>query len=340
MGKKVFITGGAGFIGTNTCDYYLKKGYSVYILDNFTREGSKLNAKYLSSKYKNLIVIKGDIRSISKKTEEIIKSCDLIFHFAGQVAVTTSIENPLEDFIVNTGGTLNMLEIARKSQLNPIFIYSSTNKVYGGLSNLKIVEKKTRYSFKDLPEGVSESCNLDFHSPYGCSKGAADQYVRDYHRIYGLRTIVFRQSCIYGPHQYGMADQGWIAWFILALLKGKEITIYGDGKQVRDVLYIDDLVRAYDLAVKKINKTAGNIYNIGGSRKNSISVWSEFKPILESLFGKKIKEQFDDWRAGDQKIYVSDIRKAEKDFKWKPRITPAQGIKRTFMWLKKDTEKS
>jgi len=334
MGKNVFITGGAGFIGTNTCEYYLKKGHHVYLLDNFTREGSKINAKYLSSKYKSLTIIKEDVTSISKNTERIIKNCDIIFHFAGQVAVTTSIDNPRKDFNINAAGTLNMLEIARKSSKKPIFLYSSTNKVYGELSRVKVVEGKSRYSFKSLPNGVSESNNLDFHSPYGCSKGAADQYVRDYSRIYGLRTIVFRQSCIYGPHQFGMADQGWIAWFILAILKGEKITIYGDGKQVRDILYVDDLVRAYDLAIKNIKKTSGNIYNIGGGKKYSISVWTEFKPILEKLFGKNIDNKFGNWRSGDQKIYISDIRKAWKDFKWKPEVSPLVGIKRTFDWLK------
>jgi CDP-paratose 2-epimerase len=212
-------------------------------------------------------------------------------------------------------------------------IYSSTNKVYGSLEDLKIIEQRTKYLFRDLPLGVSESRATDFHSPYGCSKGTADQYVRDYARIYGLNTIVFRQSCIYGPHQFGIEDQGWVAWFIIALTKGKTISIYGNGKQVRDLLFVEDLVRAYDLAAKNIKQTKGQIYNIGGGTKNTISIWFDFKPILEKLLGRKIKPKFADWRPGDQPIYVSDIRKAKRDFGWGPKINVQLGIEKLYNWV-------
>lgn len=334
MSKRILITGGAGFIGINTAYYYLKKGDEVIILDNFSRKGSNLNIDWIEkNKSKKLKIIRAEIKSHQKKIDETVKKVDIIIHLAAQVAVTSSVINPRNDFEINALGTFNLLESIRKSGNNPVFIYSSTNKVYGELKDLEIVEKKSRYVFKNLPFGVSEKRLLDFHSPYGCSKGAADQYVRDYSRIYGLNTVVFRQSCIYGPRQFGMEDQGWVAWFIIALIKNKNITIYGNGKQVRDLLYIDDLVFAYDLAIKNINKIKGEIYNIGGGNKNTISVWYELKPILEGLFKRKIKVKFSDWRPGDQPIFVSDIRKAKEDFKWEPKVKVEEGIKKLYNWV-------
>jgi len=334
MSKNILITGGAGFIGTNTALYYLKKNEQVTILDNFSRYGSLENLKYLKSlKNKNLKIIKHDVRNNDKKLEELVKSADIIFHLAAQVAVTTSVENPLEDSQININGTLNLLEAARKSKKKPIFIYSSTNKVYGNLENYKIEKLKTRYEFKDNSFGISESSPLDLYSPYGCSKGAADQYVHDYGRIFGVRSIVFRQSCIYGPHQFGMEDQGWIAWFLIAIMQNKKITIYGDGKQVRDLLFVEDLVNAYDLAIKNIDKTQGKIYNIGGGIKNTISVWVELEPILEKIFNKKIIVGSANERPGDQKIFVSDIRKAKKEFGWVPKTSVNEGIRKMHLWL-------
>lgn len=340
MINKVLITGGAGFIGINSAVYFLSKGCEVTIFDNFSREGSKKNLAWIEKEYKNnkLAVVKGDVRYDLGKLGDLAKNADLVLHLAGQVAVTTSVENPREDFEINALGTFNVLEAVRKSGHNPILIYSSTNKVYGGLEDLKIIEQKTRYTFKDLPYGVSEERGIDFHSPYGCSKGTADQYVRDYSRIYDLNTIVFRQSCIYGPHQFGIEDQGWVAWFIIALSKGENITIYGDGKQVRDLLYIDDLVKAFDLAAKNITKTKGQIYNIGGGAKNTISIWFDFKPILEKLFGKNIHPKFSDWRLGDQPVFISDIRKAKKDFGWEPLINTEEGIKKLYEWVSSNRE--
>lgn len=337
MTKKIVITGGAGFIGINLAFHYLKKGYEVSIVDNFSRKGSDSNIDWIKeANSKGLKIIKAEIRSDLNKISEIVKNVDIILHLAAQVAVTQSVINPREDFEINALGTFNLLEAVRNSGNNPIFIYSSTNKVYGELKDLRILEKKTRYTFENLEHGVSEERCLDFHSPYGCSKGAADQYVRDYARIYKLNTIVFRQSCIYGPHQFGVEDQGWVAWFIIALMKNKSITIYGNGKQVRDLLYIDDLIEAYNLAIENIGKTKGQIYNIGGGYRNTISVWLEFKPILEKLFKRKIDANFSNWRPGDQPIFVSDIRKAKKDFGWEPKVRVEEGIGRLYEWVSKN----
>ena len=334
MNKKVFITGGAGFIGSNAADYFLDKKYEVVIFDNFSRKGTRSNAAWLKSSHKKgLKVIEGDIVTDTDILQREIGKSDIVIHLAGQVAVTTSVINPREDFEINALGTFNVLEATRLAGNNPVFIYSSTNKVYGGLEDLDVIEKKTRYVFKNLSHGVSETRGVDFHSPYGCSKGAGDQYVRDYARIYRLNTIVFRQSCIYGPRQFGVEDQGWAAWFIIALTKGKPITIYGNGKQVRDILYIDDLLIAYELAAKNIKQTKGNIYNIGGGPKNTLSIWYEFHPMLERLFKKKIETSVSGWRPGDQPIFVADIRKAKKDFGWEPKVSVEEGIKKLYKWV-------
>lgn len=330
----IFITGGAGFIGINAASYYLKQKHKVTIFDNFSRPGAKKNISWLKQDHKGEIrVIEGDIRTDRKKLSNSVKNVDLVLHLAGQVAVTSSVVDPVTDFEINARGTLNILESVRFSGHNPVFIYSSTNKVYGALDDLAVTENPTRYVFDHLRFGVSETRGLDFHSPYGCSKGAADQYVRDYSRIYGLNTIVFRQSCIYGPHQNGVEDQGWVAWFMIALTRGKRLTIYGNGKQVRDLLHIDDLLCAYDGAVKNIGVTKGQIYNIGGGPQNTLSIWNEFKPLLEGLYKRTIIPSFSYWRPGDQPIYISDIRKAKKDFQWAPTIRVLQGIKSLYTWI-------
>lgn len=206
------------------------------------------------------------------------------------------------------------------------------------MDEIEVVENEQNYRYKELPFGISEKFPLDFHSPYGCSKGCGDQYVRDYHRIYGLPTVVLRQSCIYGPRQFGVEDQGWLAWFIIAVLTGKRISIYGNGKQVRDVLYIDDLLDAYDACVDHIEVSAGKVYNLGGGPDQMISVWKEFSPILEEMLGKNIQVEWGDWRPGDQKIYVSDIRKAEKELNWKPKISVRNGLQQLFNWAKDNLE--
>jgi CDP-paratose 2-epimerase len=263
---------------------------------------------------------------------------DTLFHFAAQVAVTTSVDSPRMDFETNALGTLNVLEAIRELRLDPVVLYTSTNKVYGALSAVEVVEEENRYRYADLDRGISENSTLDFYSPYGCSKGAADQYVRDYHRMYGLRTIVFRNSCIYGPRQFGIEDQGWLAWFVIAAVQRCPITIYGDGKQVRDVLYIDDLIDAMMTAVTSPDSTQGQIYNIGGGMHFSLSVWCEFGPLLSKLLGQEIKVDHGAWRPGDQKIYVSDISKAQRDFGWEPRIPPKDGVGRILRWVQANRE--
>ena len=250
---------------------------------------------------------------------------DQVLHLAAQVAVTTSVRNPREDFEINALGTFNVLEAMRQSNLRAPLIYSSTNKVYGEMTSVGTVERSGRHDYQTLPTGVSEEHNLDFHSPYGCSKGSADQYVIDYHRIYGLRSIVFRQSCIYGYRQFGAEDQGWVAWFMIASQLGRPITIYGDGKQVRDILFIDDLLDAYDAAFAQPDKAAGRAFNIGGGVRNVVSLL-ELLAFIEQRSGSKIRAGSADWRPGDQKVFISDIRRARAELGWSPRGQLSRGL--------------
>lgn len=335
MNGYTLITGGAGFIGSNYAARCLSRGEKVVIFDNLSRHGVELNLEWLSDRFdrKSFELIKEDIRD-AEAIKQAAKGADRILHLAAQVAVTTSVTDPKTDFEINANGTFNALEAARASGRKPAFLYASTNKVYGGMDDVEVVEKETRYDYKDLPFGASESQPLDFHSPYGCSKGCGDQYVRDYHRIYNLPTIVFRQSCIYGIRQFGIEDQGWVAWFIIAAVTGRPITIYGNGKQVRDVLFIDDLMDAYDAAFQRSDKVGGQIFNIGGGTKNTISVWAEFQPKLEQLLGKPILTQVRGWRPGDQPVFISDIRKAKELLGWEPKVSTDTGIKRLFEWVK------
>lgn len=331
----IVITGGAGFIGVNLAARLLKNGDDVTIFDNLSRKGTPLNLKQIRKEYPQVKFIKGDLRDF-KKISKAIKGADVVYHLAGQVAVTTSVVEPREDFEINLLGTFNVLEAIRAEKKRPILIYSSTNKVYGDLASLEVVEGKERYTFKKNPNGVTEETPLDFHSPYGCSKGGADQYVRDYARIYDMPTVVFRQSCIYGPNQFGVEDQGWVAWFAIATKLGKEITIYGNGKQTRDILFVDDLCDAYIKATKNIKKTAGQIYNIGGGAENTISVWFEFGKILEKTMNVKLDPKWSDWRPGDQPLFVCDTSKAERDFGWKPKTSKEKGIKIMVEWIDKN----
>jgi CDP-paratose 2-epimerase len=330
--KTILITGGAGFIGTNATAHYLGKGYKVVLYDNLSRTGAKQNLDWLKSQKGNFVFIKGDIRNYKKLLNAFKKyKPDLVLHLAAQVTMVTSVANPQEDFEINALGTFNVLEALRKGAPQASLIYSSTNKVYGEMADIPIIETKKRYAYRDI-KGVSENHKLDFHGPYGCSKGAGDQYTLDYARIYGLNTVVYRQSGIYGPHQFGIEEQGWLAWFCNALLFDKAVTIYGNGKQVRDVLYINDLLRAFDFIFKNIEKTRGRAYNIGGGSKLSLSIWELFD-ILEKLSGKKINYSFDTWRAGDQRIYISDLTNIKKDFGWAPKISPKEGVKRLYNWI-------
>lgn len=334
--KKVLITGGAGFIGTNAALRMIDEGWEVTIFDNLSRKGSEVNLKWLSESGKKFHFQKGDVRNGSDLSECFAgKSFDLVLHLAAQVAVTSSVDNPREDFEINALGTFNLLEQIRLNDPETFFIYSSTNKVYGGMEELLIVEKNGRYEYLDMPYGISENMNLDFHSPYGCSKGSADQYVRDYARIFGLRTLVFRQSCIYGKRQFGVEDQGWVAWFAIAASLNKNITVYGDGKQTRDVLYVDDLIGAYLLAFQNREKLVGKIYNIGGGPNNILSL-RELILILEKLKGKQISYENGPWRPGDQKTFVADIRAAKNDFGWSPNFGGQKGITELYEWVNRN----
>ncbi len=335
MNKPTLITGGAGFIGTNYAARLIERGDRVTIFDNLSRAGTPGNIKWLKDTFgdNSFKLIEGDVRD-SEAVSAAVQGNELVLHLAAQVAVTTSVMDPRTDFEINALGTLNVLEAARLSSHKPPVIYSSTNKVYGDLEDVKVAEGEESYYFPENQDGITESQLMDFHSPYGCSKGAGDQYVRDYHRIFGLPTVVFRQSCIYGPHQFGIEDQGWVAWFVIAAVTGKPISIYGDGKQVRDLLYVDDLLTAYDLAAANIDKTAGQIYNIGGGKKNTLSIWKQFGPLLEKELGQEIPVSWEPWRPGDQRIFVADIQKAARDFGWKPEIDVEVGIHRLFDWVR------
>jgi CDP-paratose 2-epimerase len=331
---KIFITGGAGFIGCNLADYHLKHGDRVIIFDNLSRKGTEMNLAWLCERHGDrLVFVRGDIRDFDALRAAIPPDTARVYHMAGQVAVTTSVANPREDFECNALGTFNVLEAVRAVAPQAVFFYASTNKVYGGMEEIAIVEEATRYRYRDFPLGIPESQPLDFHSPYGCSKGCGDQYVRDYARIYGMRTVVFRQSCIFGTRQFGVEDQGWVAHFCIAARLGRPITIYGDGKQVRDVLWIDDLIAAYQAAAAHIDVAAGQIYNIGGGPENTMSIWAEFGPLLETLAGHPIPVTYAGWRPGDQLVYISDIRKAERELGWRPHVSVAEGIEKLWDWV-------
>lgn len=331
----LFITGGAGFIGCNSADYFLNQGHTVTIFDNLSRPGATSNLNWLQMRHNDpdqLQFVEGDVRDYDALARAINGS-DAVLHLAGQVAVTTSVINPRDDFEINAKGTFNVLEAVRNFCPNAPFINASTNKVYGGMTQIEILEKGNRYGYADYPHGVPETAPLDFHSPYGCSKGSADQYTIDYARIYGLKTLTFRQSCIYGQRQFGVEDQGWVAHFVIAAVKDRPITIFGDGKQVRDVLHIDDLVRAYDLGFQQADQFTGAAFNIGGGADNTLAIWTEFGPMLEQLTGRKLAIKRGDWRPGDQRVFISDIRKAQNMLGWQPTISPKEGIAKLYKWV-------
>lgn len=331
--QTILITGGAGFIGVNAAKHFLEKEWNVVVFDNLSRKGTEINLQFLQEHYGDRVKFeKGDVRTDIASIQALCESCDAVLHLAAQVAVTTSVVNPREDFDINALGTFNVLEAVRLSARKPIVIYASTNKVYGGLEDLPVEEGEIRYSFANTLPGVPETQPLDFHSPYGCSKGAADQYVRDYARLYDLKTVVLRQSCIYGPHQLGIEDQGWVAWFLIAAMFGKPVQVYGTGKQVRDLLYIDDLVRCYSAAIEQIDIAAGQVYNLGGGAANSLSLL-EFLSILTGELGMKMEYTFADWRPGDQPIFISDNSKALKELGWSPKMEVHAGIKELHKWL-------
>lgn len=329
---RILVTGGAGFIGSHLARRFAARGAQVVVFDNLSRLGSEHNLEWVTRESPSAEFVRGDVRD-AESLERAARGCQVIFHLAAQVAVTTSVEDPRQDFEINALGTFNVLEAARRAGTQPLVVYTSTNKVYGGMQGAAVEERGGRYAYADLPQGVGEDWPLDFHSPYGCSKGAGDQYVRDYARIYQLPTVVFRQSCIYGERQFGIEDQGWLAHFAISAVLGRPITIYGDGKQVRDVLCVEDLLEAFERAVERIDTVRGQVYNIGGGPLKTLAVWAEAGPLLEALAGRSLTVAWGDWRPGDQRIYVSDIRKAEQDLGWQPRIAPAEGVARMYRWV-------
>ncbi len=330
---KWLITGGAGFIGTNVVQRLIKEGHQVVVLDNLRRPGARYNLQFVSAHFQ-FDFIEGDIREMEVLVKALKKhpDTDVVLHLAAQVAVTDSIADPTTDFQINAAGTLNLCEAIRRCAPQAILLNASTNKVYGELTHLNLQEEKTRYSLTDRPNGISEEEALDFRTPYGCSKGTAEQYVRDYARTYGLRTVSFRQSCIYGEHQFGVEDQGWVAWFVIAATLGKPIKICGNGKQVRDLLFVEDLVNCYLAAVDHIEHTKGGIYNVGGGPTNACSLL-DLIGHLETHAGKEIEYTFEDWRPGDQRIFICDIRKAMNDFGWKPTTSVTDGLGKLWEWV-------
>ena len=335
--KSILITGGAGFIGVNSASHFASKGWKVHILDNLSRRGTEDNLKWLQGRTQ-VNFERADVRDAAA-TERAVAAIkpDVVLHLAAQVAVTTSVIDPREDFEINALGTFNMLEAVRKQSPESFFITASTNKVYGKMHAVEVVERNGRYEYKDLAEGVDENEQLDFHSPYGCSKGVADQYTIDYSRIYGLHSVAFRQSCIYGTRQFGIEDQGWVAWFTIAAVLGKEITIYGDGKQIRDVLHVEDLARAYEAAIDNRDKVSGQAFNIGGGPGNTLSLL-ELLAQLESDLDMKIPLKWADWRPGDQPVFVCNLEKARSMMGWSPKIGSHEGVQGLAKWVSQNRE--
>jgi CDP-paratose 2-epimerase len=338
--EAVLITGGAGFVGTNLAHRLLSAGQRVRIFDSLARPGVERNMRWLQSKHGNLLQVEiADVRN-RHHLRTALRKVSQIFHFAAQVAVTSSLESPTHDFEVNAGGTLNLLEELRALSTSPPLVFTSTNKVYGSLAEVELKESPSRYEPVDRAlrhNGIAEDCPLDFHSPYGCSKGAADQYVLDCARSFGLPTVVFRMSCIYGPHQLGTEDQGWVAHFLRQGLSDQPITIYGDGKQVRDVLFVDDLVDALLLAQARMGQISGQAFNIGGGVGNTVSLL-ELLDLMSELDTPASRIDFAPWRAGDQRYYVSDYRKFQKNTGWTPKVNVHDGVQKLLRWLEEEED--
>jgi CDP-paratose 2-epimerase len=333
--RPVLITGGAGFIGSNLADRLLRLGRPVMILDNLSRAGVEHNVRYLRDTYGDRVEVHvGDVRN-KDLVEKLAARSESIFHLAAQVAVTTSLTDPASDFETNLRGTLNVLEAARRQDPLPPVLFTSTNKVYGDLRDVELIPVGKRHVPRDhgtRVSGISEARPLDFHSPYGCSKGAADQYVLDYARMYGLPGVVFRTSCIYGRRQLGTEDQGWVAHFALQMLRDGWLTVYGDGRQVRDILYIDDLLDAMLLAREHIEAVAGKAFNIGGGPANTVSLL-ELIERLSELSGVQPEIRYGPRRKGDQSYYVSDIHRFSQATGWTPRVSAQRGVPRLYHWI-------
>ena len=332
--RPVVITGGAGFIGTNLADRLLSSGQPVLLFDNLSRPGVEQNLAWLRQRHGDLLQTEvRDVRDLYA-VKEVLRRADRVFHFAAQVAVTTSLTGPIDDFEVNARGTLNVLEAMRSMKRPPPLVFTSTNKVYGGLADVQLRVDGSRYAPEDewlRARGIGEARPLDFQSPYGCSKGSADQYVLDYARTFGLPAVVFRMSCIYGLHQQGNEDQGWVSHFARSVLQGVPVTIYGDGLQVRDVLFADDLVDAFLLAQEHMPRLAGAAFNIGGGPENTVSL-VELLDLLATLAGCTPTLHMEDWRPGDQRYYVSDPSRFRQATGWRPRVGVQEGVERLLRW--------
>jgi CDP-paratose 2-epimerase len=329
------ITGGAGFIGANLAHRLLAQGRRVLVFDNLSRAGVEQNLQWLRDVHGDALdVAIEDVRDLAA-LKRAVSRVQQVFHFAAQVAVTTSLVDPIEDFSINAQGTLNVLEAVRAQPKPPPVVMTSTNKVYGGLDDVGLIREGQRYTPMNpalRAHGIAETRPLDFHSPYGCSKGAADQYVRDYARSYGVPAVVFRMSCIYGPHQFGTEDQGWVAHFLLRAIEGSTITLYGDGMQVRDILFVEDLVEAFLLAERHATRLAGQVFNMGGGPRNVISLLDLIDRI-GVLHGERPRVRFETWRTGDQRYYVSDTRRFEQATGWVPQVYVDAGVERLYKWL-------
>jgi CDP-paratose 2-epimerase len=334
-GQLALITGGAGFVATNVAKRLLGQGWRVRLLDNLTRAGVQRNVAFLRAAYGDLVELRvADVRD-AHAVRAALDGTSRVFHFAAQVAVTTSLADPVLDFEINARGTLNVLEGIRAMGNKPSLLFTSTNKVYGHLDDLALVARSSRYEPADpvaSSQGVSERRPLDFRSPYGCSKGAAEQYVLDYARTFGLPAAVFRMSCIYGPHQFGTEDQGWVAHFIIEALGNRPLTLYGDGLQVRDVLYVEDLVDAMMQAHGAIARLGGQAFNIGGGSANTVSLL-ELIDLIGEVLGRRPAYTIEPWRAADQRYYVSDTTKFQQATGWRPRVGVREGVERLAAWL-------
>jgi CDP-paratose 2-epimerase len=333
--KPVVITGGSGFIGTNLADRLLSSGEKVVLFDNLSRPGVEQNHRWLRQRHGDLVRLEvADTRNISAVCR-VLRDASAVFHFAAQVAVTTSLAYPKLDFEVNAIGTLNILEALRSFRDSPPIIFTSTNKVYGSLSEVALKLRGEHYEPEDQnvrENGIDEKQQLEFYSPYGCSKGTADQYVLDHARLFGLPGVVFRMSCIYGPHQFGTEDQGWVAHFLLQAREGRVITLFGDGKQVRDILFVEDLVDALLLARERVHDLSGEAFNIGGGAGNATSLL-ELMALIADLEGAAPRLKWGDWRPGDQRYYVTNFSKFRSATGWAPKVSVEKGIRRLHAWL-------
>ncbi|RIK55183.1 MAG: CDP-paratose 2-epimerase [Chloroflexi bacterium] len=331
----VLIVGGAGFIGSNLAHRLMEQGRRVLVFDSLARAGVEQNLRWLQARHAGRLMVQiADIRD-RRDVDDAVRHASAVYHLGAQVAVTTSILDPVEDFEINAAGTLNLLEALRGQGKRIPLLFTSTNKVYGDLQDVALAQDATRYYPADpsiCAQGIDETRSLAFHSPYGCSKGAADQYALDYAHTYGMPATVFRMSCIYGVHQFGTEDQGWVAHFLRCALRGEPITIYGDGKQVRDLLFIDDLIDALQLAHEQIERTAGRAYNIGGGPDNAVSLL-ELLALIEQLQGAPVRYSFDSWRRGDQRYYVSNTHKFQQTTGWRAQVSVQEGLTKLYQWL-------